>query len=89
MLMNFVVNFAPWRQANARHAGAGIDEAGAEIFRIFYGRRPSLDLPFLLKVAAEVQKAATMLVCQAFAAPWQQLPGDRRYPEFSRLSVIL
>jgi len=89
MLMNFVVNFDAWRQAIARYADVGIAEAKVEIIRIFYGGRPSLELPFLLKLAAEVQKAATLLLRQTFAAPWQQIYGDRRNPEFSRLSAML
>ena len=89
MLMNFAANFAAWRQAIARYADVGPDEAKVDIIRIFYGRCPSLELPFLLKLAAEVQKAATMMMRQAFATPWQQLYGDRRNPEFSRLSAML
>ena len=89
MLMSFVANFAAWRQAIARYADVGPDEAKVEIIRIFYGGRPSLELPFLLKLAAEVQKAATMLMRQTLATPWQQLYGDRRNPEFSRLSAML
>ena len=83
--MNHVVR----RQAIARYADVGVAEAKVEIIRIFYGGRPSLELPFLLKLAAEVQKAATLLMRQAFAAPWQQIYGDRRNPEFSRLSAML
>ena len=72
-----------WRRCLA------IADAKVELIRIFYGGRPKFEIPFLLKICDEVQKAATALLRTAQAQPLLDPCNDRPNPDFSRLSAFL
>ena len=73
----------------ANYMERSVDKAKTELIRIFYGRKPSVQIPFLLKLCAEVQQAATALLSHPSAAQWSSLSRERSNPEFSRLSALL
>ena len=89
MLDLFVNNFAAWRRCLAKYMDGSITDAKTELIRIFYGGRPSIHAPFLLKLCQEVQTAAEALLGHHTASAWKNLYSDRLNPEFSRLSALL
>ena len=48
-------HYVAWRQCIGEYADVSTDDAEVELIRIFYGGRPSLEVPFLLKLSDEVQ----------------------------------
>ncbi|CAE7307333.1 unnamed protein product [Symbiodinium sp. CCMP2592] len=89
MLNLFVENFQAWRKCLAEYMEAPMDVAKTELIRIFYGGKPTVEIPFLLKLCAEVQQAATVLLQHPESMEFSALFADRRNPEFSRLSALL
>ena len=89
MLDKFIVHYKEWRLCLADYMNNSLDEAKVELIRIFYGGKPSVEAPFLLKLCDEVQCAAQMILRHPRALEWSDLYNDRRNPEFSRLSAIL
>ncbi|CAE7597628.1 unnamed protein product, partial [Symbiodinium sp. CCMP2592] len=89
MLNLFVEHYASWREATAKYVDIPVADAKMELIRIFYGGKPSFEAPWILKLADEVQKAASCLLRHPEAAAWRDLYSDRRNPEFSRLSALL
>ena len=85
----FVEHYACWREAIAKYVDIPVADAKVELIRIFYGGKPSFEAPWILKLADEVQKAASCLLRHPDAAAWRELYSDRRNPEFSRLSALL
>ena len=89
MLEHFIANFQAWRRCLAKYMDKPVADAKTELIRIFYGGRPSIQAPFLLKLCDEIQKAAESLIGHPSATPWSRLYADRCNPEFSRLSAML
>ena len=89
MLNRFVEHYACWCEAIAKYVDIPVADAKVELIRIFYGGKPSFEAPWILKLADEVQKAASCLLRHPDAAAWRELYSDRRNPEFSRLSALL
>ena len=86
MIEKFTQHPQAWRQIVADYAGVSLKNAKAELIRLFYGGKPSLELPFLRKWAADVSQAAQAILQHPASAPWENLYGARNNPEFSRLS---
>ena len=89
MLDRFVKHFRHWRAGLAMHQDYSIQDAKIELIRIFYGGKPTIEAPFLLKLGDEVQEAARSLLRHSCAADLVNMYTDRRNPEFSRLSALL
>ena len=89
MLDRFTDHPKAWRKCIADYADIPIAEAKVELIRLFYGGKPSVEAPFLLKLCDEVQKAASALLRRPQARPFLGLYTDRSNPEFSRLSALL
>ena len=49
-LERYCANYTRWRESLARYAGCSSEEAKAEITKIFYGSRPSTELPLLMNI---------------------------------------
>ena len=86
MIEKFTQHPQAWRQIVADYAGVSLKNAKAELTRLFYGGKPSLELPFLRKLAADVSRAAQAILQHPASAPWENLYSARNNPEFSRLS---
>ncbi|CAE7546453.1 unnamed protein product, partial [Symbiodinium microadriaticum] len=54
MLNKFTENYQAWRQAIADYEDISLADAKVELIRIFYGGKPTREIPFLLKVCDEV-----------------------------------
>ena len=89
MLDRFVKHFRHWRAGLAMYQDYSIQDAKIELIRIFYGGKPTIEAPFLLKLGDEVQEAARSLLRHSCAADLVNMYTDRRNPEFSRLSALL
>ena len=89
MLDRFVKHFRHWRVGLAMYQDYSIQDAKIELIRIFYGGKPTIEAPFLLKLGDEVQEAARSLLRHSCAADLVNMYTDRRNPEFSRLSALL
>ena len=89
MLSLFTEHYRVWRKCLADYKQETIDFGKKELIRVFYGGRPSMEAPFLLKLCDEVQRAADLLLGHSSAKTWSTLYADRRNPEFSRLSAML
>ena len=89
MLSRFIKNYKSWRQCIADYMDISLEDAKVELIRIFYGGKPSCDIPFLLKLCSEIHVAAQAVLHHESSRRWQHLYSDRRNPEFSRLSGIL
>ncbi|CAE6915818.1 unnamed protein product [Symbiodinium sp. CCMP2592] len=89
MLSLFTENYRAWRKCLADYTQETMDFGKKELIRVFYGGRPSVEAPFLLKLCDEVQRAADLLLGHGSAKTWSTLYADRRNPEFSRLSAML
>ena len=89
ILKIFVEHYQAWRTCIAKYMDVDVDVAKTELTRIFYGGKPTVELPFLLKLADEIQIAAKILLSHEGAAEFSELYPDRRNPEFSRLSSLL
>ncbi|CAE7706700.1 unnamed protein product [Symbiodinium sp. CCMP2592] len=89
-MLNKVVQFyKQWRESLAQYSECTVGEAKVELIRIFYGGRPSVEIPYLLKLCDEVQRAAMLLLKMPTARVFADLYEDRPNPEFSRLSALL
>ncbi|CAE7447303.1 unnamed protein product, partial [Symbiodinium sp. CCMP2456] len=89
MLNKFTENYQAWRQAIADYEDISLSDAKVELIRIFYGGKPTREIPFLLKLCDEVQKAAEVLLRHPSSSHVVGLYQDRRNPEFSRLCSLL
>ena len=89
MLKIFVEHYQAWRACLAKYMNVDVDVAKTELTRLFYGGKPTVELPFLLKLADEIQLAAKTLLSHAGAMEVSELFSDRRNPEFSRLSALM
>ncbi|CAE7719899.1 unnamed protein product [Symbiodinium sp. CCMP2592] len=89
MLALFVLHYAQWHKCLASYCDYTLDDAKVELIRIFYGGRPGIEAPFLLRLCDEVQHAAVALLRTPEASLFTDLYGDRPNPEFSRLSALL
>ncbi|CAE7726165.1 unnamed protein product [Symbiodinium sp. CCMP2592] len=89
MLALVVLHCNSWCQCLATYSDYTVMDAKVELIRIFYGGRPSIEAPFLLKLCDEVQRAAVALLRTPEASWFSDLYGDRPNPEFSRLSAML
>lgn len=89
MLGLVVLHCNNWRQCLATYSDYTVTDAKVELIRIFYGGRPNIEAPFLLKLCDEVQRAAVALLRTPEASWFSDLYGDRPNPEFSRLSAML
>ena len=89
ILALFIKHYQAWRYCVADYMDVSVGQAKTELIRIFYGGKPSCEIPFLMKLCAEVQTAALSIVHHPSSRMWRDLYSDRRNPEFSRLSGIL
>eukprot|EP00438_Fugacium_kawagutii_P010367 Skav231997 [mRNA] locus=scaffold719:439782:442514:+ [translate_table: standard] len=89
MLDLFCDHYKQWRQVLSSYHSIDLSSAKTELIRIFYGGKPSCDLPWLRKLGHEVQVAAQRILSHPSSEPWLQLYSGRSNPEFSRLSAIL
>ena len=89
MLSRFIKNHKSWRQCVADYMDIALEDAKVELIRLFYGGKPSCDIPFLVKLCTEIQDAAQAIVQRESSRRWQQLYSERRDPEFWLLSAIL
>ena len=89
MLNKFTENYQAWRQAIADYEDISLADAKVELIKIFYGGKPTREIPFLLKLCDEVQKAAEVLLRHPSSSHVVGLYQDRRNPEFSRLCSLL
>ena len=89
MLNLFCEHYASWRKVLACYLDVDLDVAKTDLIRIFYGGKPSCDVPFLRKLGAEIQKAATQILQHEYSSKWLVMYCDRSNPDFSRLSAIL
>ena len=89
MLSKVVQFYGHWRHCLAQYSECTVEEAKVELIRIFYGGRPSVEVPCLLKLCDEVQRAAVLLLKMPAARVFADLYEDRPNPEFSRLSALL
>ena len=64
MLDRFVAHYKDWRSCIAEYCRIDMEDAKTEIIRIFYGGKPSVEIPFLIKLCDEVQQAAHLLLQQ-------------------------
>lgn len=81
--------YKEWRSAIAEYFDTDIASAKVEIIKIFFGSKPEYDMPFLRKLATEVQAIARELLQLPEFAHYQNFYSDRRNPEFSRLSALI
>ena len=49
-LERYCANYVRWRKAIGFYMGFSDDEAKIELTKVFYGARPSAELPFLMKL---------------------------------------
>ena len=73
MLKIFVEHYQAWRACLAKYMNVDIDVAETELTRLFYGGKPTVELPFLLKLADEIQLAAKTLLSHAGAMEVSEL----------------
>ena len=52
MLDCFTNNYKSWRQCLANYMETSVDKAKTESIRVFYGGKPSVQIPFLLKLCS-------------------------------------
>lgn len=89
LLNMFCENYQAWRQVVAKYLEIDIKQAKVELIRIFYGGNPRCDIPWVRKLAHEVQTAATSILGHETSSKWLAHYADRANPEFSRLCSIL
>lgn len=89
MLRLFCENYRQWREALAAYMNAEVDVAKTELIRIFYGGQPRSDIPWMRKLAAEVQTAANLVLKHPSSFRWTSMYLNRPNPEFSQLCAIL
>ena len=49
-LKRYCDHYGRWREALADYAGWSVDDSKAEITKLFYGARPTTELPFLMQL---------------------------------------
>lgn len=70
-----------WRQCLSQLLEVDLDVAKTWLIRLFYGGKPSNDIPWLWKLSAEIQiAAAKIFLDDASSIPWHNLYQDRRNP---------
>ena len=86
MLDAYVSNYRAWRDLLAQY---GVSKAKRELVRLFFLGKPSVDLPMLWALAAEVCKAVEIILSMDAFAYLRTMFSDRRSPRASRLSYAL
>ena len=77
MLNKFTENYQAWRQAIADYEDISLADAKVELIRIFYGGKPTREIPFLLKVCDEVQKSGGSIAWPSIVIPRGRIvPGS-------------
>lgn len=89
MLRLFCENYRKWRAVLSSYMKMDVQSAKTEFIRIFYGGQPRCDIPWLRKLAAEAQTAATMILQHPSSSQWSSMYLNRANPEFSQLCSIL
>ena len=78
-----------WKTLASFHGKISLQDAKQELIRIFYGGRPTTDIPFMRKLCDEVHKASIAILQHPSSSRWRDLYARRKNPEFSQLAAIL
>ena len=89
LIQKFCAKYKQWREGIAAYLSISFADEKVELIKLFYGARPTIQLPWILVVSSEIVDASNLLLACPELAGHSAMYADRPCPVFSKVAAIL